>query len=308
MFRRIYKEKIGKYLSWSSSILAVILCLAMILYVLVKGISHISLGFITTDPIVSYEASEAGGIKSPLIGTLVITFIGILFSLPWSLATAIYLSEYSERNRFAKYFRLGIDILASVPTIVIAIFGLAIFSNPALGFFSDMVEGVQGVSRAFGRSFIACGLTMSVMVLPFMIKTFEEAIKAVPQSYREGSLALGASKWYTVTRIIVPSSINGIVTGVILGMGRIIGDTSIVWLTLGGSLTNNAIRPVLQNLWKNLKLTGSTLTSYIYFTSPAGELNLPELAFGATFILILLIVLLNLAAELMANFSRKVKS
>lgn len=310
MFNKLLRENLGKYLSWLSAILTILLCLAIIIYVFVKGISHISPGFLFTDPNPSRGEADIGGIRSPLMGTLLLTFIGILFAFPWALATAIYLAEYSDRNPLAKYFRLGIDVLSSVPTIVIAIFGLAVFSSPVFGFMSSMVEGVEGVSKAFGRSFLVAGITMAVMVLPFIIKTCEEALKVVPASYKEGSLAMGASKWHTITKIIIPSAKNGIITGVILGMGRIIGDTAIVLLTLGGTIRMTGIQPwwAPLNWLSTLKNTGSTLTSYIFYISPAGELNLPGLAFGASFILIVLIIVLNLIADLIGNLNKTIKS
>jgi phosphate transport system permease protein len=180
LFRRIYKENVGQALSWASSILTIVLCIAIIVYIFVNGISHITPKFLITDPYPGSDEASMGGILTPIIGTLLLTLIGILFAFPWALATAIYLSEYSERNPLAKYFRLGIDVLSSVPTVVIGIFGLTIFSLPQLGFMSSMVEGVADVSRAFGRSFLVAGITMAVMVLPFIIKTCEEAIKTVP--------------------------------------------------------------------------------------------------------------------------------
>ncbi|MEL7564046.1 MAG: ABC transporter permease subunit, partial [Dehalobacterium sp.] len=200
-------------------------------------------------------------------------------------------------------------ILAGVPTIVIAIFGVAIFTIPQLGFLSSMVDGVEGVHRAFGRSFLVAAITMAVMILPFVIKVCEEAIKAVPDSYREGSLALGATKWHTVSHIVLPSARGGIITGVILGMGRIIGDTAIVWLTLGGTMRMTGIQPWWQpvNWISTLQNTGSTLTSYIYFTSPAGEGNMPEKAFGASLVLIIIIVVLNLLTDFFGNYKSKVK-
>lgn len=307
MFRRIYKEHVGQVLSWISSVLTIVLCIAMIIYIFVNGISHITPQFLTTDPYPGSDEASMGGILTPIIGTLLLTLIGILFAFPWALATAIYLSEYSERNPLAKYFRLGIDVLSSVPTVVIGIFGLTIFSLPQLGFMSSMVEGTD-VSRAFGRSFLVAGITMAVMVLPFIIKTCEEAIKTVPNSYREGSLAMGASKWHTITKIIIPSAKNGIITAVVLGMGRIIGDTAIVWLALGGSIRMSGLQPWYspQNWISTLRNTGSTLTSYIYFTSPAGELNMPGLAFGAALVLIAIIIILNLFADLLGNLNKTI--
>ncbi len=309
MNRKALKDLIWQLLSWLASSLTIALCFGIIVYIFIKGYSQINLSFIFSQPNPTFKEELSGGISTPIIGTLVLTAIGILFAFPWALSTSIYLSEYSQRNPFAKYFRLGIDVLAGVPTIVIAIFGLAIFSNPAFGFLSSMVEGIVGVNRAFGRSFFVAGLTMAVMILPFIIKTCEEAIKAVPESYREGSLAMGASKWHTITKIVLPSAKNGIVTGVVIGMGRIIGDTAIVMLTLGATLRMTGIQPwwAPQNWISTLRNTGSTLTSYIYFTSPAGEGNMTSKAFGASLVLIVIIILLNLFTDLLGRLNKTVK-
>jgi phosphate transport system permease protein len=140
-----------------------------------------------------------------MVGTILLTAVGIIVAFPWALATATYLAEYAEDNFFFGALRLGIDVLAGVPTIVYAIFGLAIFSLPELAFFSSMVEGVAE-GKAFGRSFLVSGITMAVMVLPFVIKSCEEAIKAVPQTFREAAFALGVSKWRTISRVILPAA------------------------------------------------------------------------------------------------------
>jgi phosphate transport system permease protein len=118
---------------------------------------------------------------------------------------------------------------------------------------------------------------------------------------------MGASKWHTIIKIIIPASMNGIITGIILGMGRIIGDTAIVWLTLGGSITMTGIKPWWAHIISTLRNTGSTLTSYIYFTSPAGELNMSGIAFGASFVLIVIILVLNLTTDFLGSLNKTVK-
>ncbi len=309
MNKKAIRDALGKTLSWFSSSLTIMLCIGIIIYILVKGFSQINLSFILSEPNPTFKEELSGGISTPIIGTFVLTLIGILLAFPWALSTSIYLAEYSQRNPLAKYFRLGIDVLAGVPTIVIAIFGLAIFSNPFFGFLSSMVEGVEGINKAFGHSFFVAGLTMAVMILPFIIKTCEEAIKSVPQSYREGSLAMGASKWHTVTSIVLPSASRGIITGVVLGMGRIIGDTAIVMLTLGATLRMTGIQPwwAPQNWISTLRNTGSTLTSYIYFASPAGEGNMTAKAFGASLVLIVIIILLNFLTDILGSLNKTVR-
>ncbi len=306
MDRKKVRDYSGLFLSWLSSSLTIAACLGIVLYLFLNGFKEISWSFLTSEPASSFTSPTSGGISTPVVGTLVLTFIGIVVAFPWALATAIYLAEYSNKRGLSSVLRVGIDVLAGVPTIVIAIFGAALFSSPKLGFLSSMVVNGDEANKAFGRSFLVAGLTMAIMVLPFVIKTCEEALLAVPDTYREASLAMGASKWHTITRIIIPAANNGIVTSVILGMGRIIGDTAIVWLTLGGTLQMTGVQPWWkpENWLSTLKNTGSTLTSYIYYTSPAGEGNMAEKAFGASFVLIVIIILLNIITSLIARSKR----
>ncbi len=306
MDRKKVRDYSGLFLSWLSSSLTIAACLGIVLYLFLNGFKEISWSFLTSEPASSFTSPTSGGISTPVVGTLVLTFIGIVVAFPWALATAVYLAEYSNKRGLSSVLRVGIDVLAGVPTIVIAIFGAALFSSPKLGFLSSMVVNGDEANKAFGRSFLVAGLTMAIMVLPFVIKTCEEALLAVPDTYREASLAMGASKWHTITRIIIPAANNGIVTSVILGMGRIIGDTAIVWLTLGGTLQMTGVQPWWkpENWLSTLKNTGSTLTSYIYYTSPAGEGNMAEKAFGASFVLIVIIILLNIITSLFARSKR----
>lgn len=306
MIKKLYKEYIGYFFSWFSVTITIAACLGIVVYLFINGIGQISFDFITKEPLATMNAKASGGISTPIIGTLLLTFIGMVISFPWSLATAIYLSEYARKSKIASVFKLGIDVLSGLPTIVIAIFGLAVFTNPQFGFLSYIIPATN---KAYGRSFLIAGICMAIMVLPFIIKTCEEAIKAVPESYKEASLALGASKWQTTVKVVLPAAKNGILTALTLGIGRIIGETVIVWLTLGGDLRMQTGSPWWSpsNLWETLKGTGSTLTSYIFYTSPAGEGNLAAKAFGASFVLIILIVLINVITDLIGNSRNKLE-
>lgn len=308
MIRKKYLgDSLQQILAWLAVAVTVTVCCGIIGFLFVRGYKEVSLDFITNDTLPA--SGMAPGILSPLIGTFLVTLLGISIALPWALAVAIFLSEYAGRNRAAYYFRVAIDVLAGVPTIVIAIFGLAMFSRPSFGFMSSMVQGVEGVHKAFGRSFLVCGVGMAIMILPFVIKTCEEAIKAVPSAYREASLALGATKWHTTARVVLLSARKGIATSVILGMGRIIGDTAIVWLLLGGSMKMTGRQPWWQigNWLNTLKNTGATLTTYIYFNSPAGEGNKAGLAFGASLVLIAVILLLNAVVDVISAQNTSIK-
>ncbi|MPN53806.1 Phosphate transport system permease protein PstC 1 [bioreactor metagenome] len=160
--------------------------------------------------------------------------------------------------------------------------------------------------KAYGKSFLVAGIALAAMILPFVIKSVEEALKAVPETYMEASFALGATKWHTISKVVIPAAVEGITTGVILGMGRIIGDTAIVWLVLGGTLRMTGAAPwyAPQNWISTLQNTGCTLTSYIYFTSPAGEGNNYTVAFGAACVLIVIIIALNALIAVIGNMRR----
>ncbi|MFZ5899576.1 MAG: phosphate ABC transporter permease PstA [Bacillota bacterium] len=299
------RKSIGRPLCWVSGILVISVCLLIIVFLVLKGAQVITWDFLTHDPKPSLQEALSGGILSPILGTIILITLGIGFTVPWALATAIYLAEYSRDTQVIKVLRTGIDVLSGVPTIVFAIFGLAIFTNPQLGVFSTMVEGVED-AKAFGRSFFVGALTMAAMVLPFVVKSMEEALRSVPFTYREASYALGASKWATITRVVLPAAGPGIITGVILGIGRIAGDTAIVWLCLGGSMILTGPQPWWQpaNWLDTLQNTGSTLTSYIYYSSPAGEGNSPNKAFGAGLVLIVIILALNAVVDYLGRFIR----
>ena len=302
-----FSSMTGYVYSWISMVMVVCVCLFIIVNISMEGLPAISWDFLTTEPAASAKNVDGGGILTPLVGTVLLTFFGVLVAFPFSLATAIYLCFYSKRGVFRSVIKTAIDILSGVPTIVVALFALSIFTRPWLAFLSSPVELAGGVvERAYGKSFIVASIAMAVMILPFVIKSMEEALIAVPASFVEGAFALGANKWRVISKVVVKSATEGLVTGVILGMGRIIGDTAIVWLALGGTLRMSGTQPwYLPGNWlSTLKNTGSTLTSYIYYTSPVGEGNNFTVAFGASLVLIAIIVVLNLLTAVIGNASR----
>ena len=285
--------------------MAMIICVCAFIFIIIfyYGAGAISWQFLTTEPNPSAIHTESGGVLTPMLGTILLTVIGILIALPFALATAIYLCFYARKGVFKTLVKGGVDILSGVPTIVIALFALVIFTQPYMAFLSSAVEGVVGSNRAYGKSFLVAGVTMAIMILPFVIKAMEESLKNVPQSYIDGAYALGTTKWGAIHKVVLKSARDGLVTGTILGMGRIIGDTAIVWLALGGTIRMTGQQPwyAIQNWWSTLTNTGCTLTSYIYFTSPAGEGNNYTVAFGASLVLIAIIIILNLTATLIGS-------
>ena len=291
--------------AYSFLAMAMIVCVvAFIIIVLLRdGAGVLSWHFISSVPDPSALSARSGGILTPIIGTGILTLLGIAISYPFALATTIYLCFYAKKGLFRTLVESAVDILSGVPTVVIAMFALIIFTLPQFGFLSTLVEGVEGSSMAYGRSFLVAGITMAIMILPFMIKSMTEALKAVPTTYYDASLALGAAKWRTIRKVMLSAASEGLVTGVILGMGRIIGDTAIVWLALGGSIRMTGLQPwyAVQNWLSTLQNSGCTLTSYIYYTSPVGEGNQFDVAFGASLVLIIIIILLNIAATMLGK-------
>jgi phosphate ABC transporter, permease protein PstA len=294
---------LGTAYSILSMLLILFTCAFLLIVILYYGAGTLSLRFLVTEPDASALGAAAGGILTPIIGTCILTLIGIIIAFPFALATAIYLRFYSKSGLFKTLVTSAIDILSGVPTIVIALFALAIFTQPFFSALSSEIAGADGVSKAFGKSFLVSGITMAVMILPFVAKSMEEALKTVPQSYIDGSMALGATQWQTISKVVLSCARDGLVTGTILGMGRIIGDTAIVWLTLGGTLRMTGNQPwySVHNWISTLQNTGCTLTSYIFYTSPAGEGNQLDVAFGASLVLVVIIILLNLATSLIGN-------
>ena len=194
------------------SMILVISALSIIIgYIVIRGIPAMTLEFLTQPP---RNLGRKGGIFPAIIGTLFLVVGSILFAVPIGMGAGIYLSEYAKENKIHRIIRSGIDNLNGTPSIIFGLFGFAFFV-----LFLD-----------FGISLIAGQLTLSLMILPTIIKTTEEAIKSVPKSLREGSLALGSTKWQSINRVVLPVAIPGIITGIILGMGRVAGETApIIW-------------------------------------------------------------------------------
>lgn len=285
--------------------IAVAACVAIVAYVFVEGLPSVGLDFLLTDPEPTLVESEAGGVRTPLVGTVLLIVFSVAFAAPLSLAAAIQLSEYmDERNLLTRGVRLGLEVLASVPSVVFGMFGLALFSAPMFRFLSS--AGAEGADAAFGRSFLVASIIMGVHILPFMTKVMEEAIRSVPVAYRQAAAGLGIEKWRSILLVVLPSSRSGIAVAVILGMGLVAGDTAIVWLLLGGTLTMGSDTWWLPSNWIEVaRGTGSTLTTFTYFNSPAGEGMAPGLAFGAALVLMVIVLGLNLMAGLVGKSSKR---
>ena len=193
-------------------IVTIIPIIGTIIFIVVKGGSAISLDFLSNFP---HDGMRAGGIFPAIIGTLYLTLGTAVFSVPLGIAAAIYLAEYAKDNQVTRLIRLAIINLAGIPSVVYGLFGLGLFV----------------LFLKFGTSILAASLTLSIMTLPVIISTAEEALRAVPQSFRTVSISLGATRWQTISRIILKEALPGILTGVILGLERAAGETAPILFT-----------------------------------------------------------------------------
>ena len=209
---RHYSQRLGFSLLTLIALFTVIPIVGVILYIFAQGFPAISWGFLTEVP---RSGMREGGILPAIIGTFYLTIGTAIFSVPLGIAAAVYLSEYAADNRWTRLIRLAIINLAGIPSVVYGLFGLGLFV----------------LFLNFGTSILAASLTLSIMTLPVIISTAEEALRAVPQAFRTVSISLGATRWQTIRRIVLPQALPGILTGVILGLERAAGETAPILFT-----------------------------------------------------------------------------
>lgn len=196
----------------------VLLTLAAIIYhVVSRGFPGLTWEFLTSVP---RRSGKLGGIFPMIVNTFYLTGLALSISAPIGIGAAVFMTEYFRKGRLVGFFRFGIEALAGIPSIIFGLFGFLFFV----------------IRLNWGWSLLSGGITLSLMILPTIIRTAEEAIRSVPVSYREGSLALGATKFQTVFKIVLPSALPGVITGIILGVGRAVGETAAVIFTAGSSL------------------------------------------------------------------------
>jgi phosphate transport system permease protein len=287
-------DKIGVTAAWAAGALLCLIAASILLYMLYRGLQYVNLDLLIQHPNRTLDQSKVGGFLDPIIGTFILTIIGIMIAAPIGIGIAVWLSEYGRPASLARTVESGIEIVAGIPSIVLAIFGLLVFSQQALGFLSFTAGG----NAVYGRSFLIAGIMMSLIALPLIVGSTREALQAIPAHVREASYALGKDRASTIRRVLLPASRSGVATGISLGMGRIIGDTAIVVVLLGGLFLDPiGDVPVL----RTLKGTGGTLTSYVYNNSPTGEGNAPEKAYAAAFVLLLIVILLNFLIDVISR-------
>ena len=263
------KENFFLFLIRALGFTGAIILVVILFFVAYNGIHVLSWEFITQPPV---EAMTKGGIFPVIVGTVLLTFLCMIVVIPIGVTTAIFLAEYSKPGALLNTVMMSIYTLAGVPSVVFGLFGLAVFV----------------VAFHFGMSLLAGSLTLAVMVLPYIISTSEEAIKAVPYSFREASLACGATKWQTIRRVVIPTAIPGILTGAILGTAKVSGETAPIMFTAAAFFTPGVPRSLLEPIM--------ALPYHIYVLATAGT-HIEEtrpIQYGTALTLILLVLGMNL--------------
>jgi phosphate transport system permease protein len=265
-----------------SALVITLALLGILAYILANGFRAITWEFLTQPPT---DSMTKGGIMPAIVGTLYLTVGAILVALPLGVVSAIFLTEYAKQGALSRVIRIGVNCLAGVPSVVFGLFGL--------GFFVVFLK--------FGSCILAGALTLGILILPTIIGAAEEAIKAVPQTFREASLALGVSKWDTIFRIVLPSALPGILTGAILGVGRAAGETAPIMFTAAAFFT--AVLP------KSIFDEVMALPYHIYVLATAGT-HIEEtrpLQYGTVLVLIALVLGIDLIAIIMRSMFRRNK-
>ncbi len=211
--RRRFIEKTSYIFLLFSTLIVVAFVIGIVVYLIIKGSSAINWEFLSQRP---SGGMKEGGIFPAILGTLYLIIGTFLFSLPIGVLAAIYLNEYASKNRLTRIIRLSIINMSGVPSVVYGLFGM--------GFFVIMLK--------FGRSILAGSLTLALLILPVIITATEEALKTVPDSYRHASLALGATRWQTIVKVVLPPALPGIITGSVIGIGRAAGETAPIMFTV----------------------------------------------------------------------------
>ena len=275
---RQQSHKLAKMLITVISALVVVPIVFVILFVFYHGVSALSWEFLTAPPT---NGMTEGGIGPALLGTVILTFLTAIVAMPFGVAAAIYLAEYAGDNRLTRWVRLAIVNLAGIPSVVYGLFGLGVF----VLFFG------------FGTSIIAGGLTLGIMTLPVVISTSEEAILSVPQHFRTVSLSLGATQWQTIRHQVLPHALPGILTGVILGLGRAAGETAPILFTVAAFY--------LPELPKSIFDQTMALPYHLYVIATQVPGMPLEIQYGTALVLLLIVLSLTLVATLVRTSMRR---
>lgn len=276
---RKMKDNIATALLWVSGI-TILVVLVMFLYsILSKGLPVLSWSFLTSKP---SEMDAGGGIGPEIFNTFYLLFLSMAFAIPIGIGAGIYLAEFARDNAFTRFIRLSVEALASVPSIVFGLFGMILFVN----------------KLHLGFSLLGGAATLALLNLPVIVRVTEEAIRAVPTTYKEASYAVGSTHWQAIRRVILPSAISGIITGINLAAGRAIGESAVLIFTAGTSVARHfpEFSPMAQ---------GEALSVHLWYVNSVAIIpDAVEVAAGSGAMLIIIILIFNLLMKFVGKILR----
>jgi len=271
--KRILYDKILRFLLYFCAFITSAFLVVIVGYIFYRGLGHVTWQLLTTSP--SF-LSDSIGILPNIMNTLYLIFATLLLVLPLGVGAAIYLTEYAKNRRLVGLIEFATETLTGIPSILYGLVGMLFFAQ----------------FLSLGTSLLAGCLTLVIMILPTIVRTTQESIKTVPQTYREGSLGLGSGKWHMVRTVVIPSAIDGIVTGCILSVGRIVGESAALLFTAGSA-------SVLSDFVKAMQSSGATLSVALYmYTMERGKV---DIGFAIAAILMILTFFINLSAKLLGK-------
>ncbi len=274
--RRKMTDSVLYFLIYLCAAFSVFLLAAIIIYVFLRGIRNVNWGFLTS---VTSARRGTVGIAGNIVNTVMIIFLTMILATPIGVGAAIYLNEYAKPGRLVNLIEFATETLSGIPSIIFGLFGMMFF----------------GQTLGLGYSLLTGSLTLILMVLPQITRNTQEALKTVPDSYRQGAVGLGSGKWHTIRTILLPSAMPGIVTGVILAIGRIVGESAALLFTAGSAKT---LPKTLAAFFPKVFQSGGTMTVQLYlFATSEGKF---DAAFGIALVLLILVFLINLGTKRLA--------
>lgn len=263
-------------LIYLAAFFSVVLLVGIIAYVFLKGFRSINWTFLTT---VTSALQGTTGIAGNIVNTLYVVLLTLLIATPIGIGSAIYLNEYAKPGKIVRLIEFTTETLSGIPSIIFGLFGMVFF----------------GTTLGFGYSILTGALTLTLMVLPLITRNTQEALKTVPDSYRSGAVGIGATKWYMIRTILLPSAMPGIITGVILAVGRIVGESAALLFTAGsGYLLPKAGMGLLRKIMES----GGTLTIQLYLSMSKAQY---DVAFGIAVVLLMIVLVINFLTKYLAS-------
>ncbi len=263
-------------LIYLSAIISVLLLTGIVVYVFYKGAGSVNLSFLTS---VTSVLRGTVGIAGNIVNTVIIILITMLIATPIGVGSAIYLNEYSKKGKLVSIIEFATETLSGIPSIIFGLFGMMFF----------------GQTLGLGYSLLTGSLTLILMVLPLITRNTQEALKTVPDSYRHGAVGLGAGKWYMIRTILLPYSMPGIITGVILAIGRVVGESAALLFTAGSA---KVLPKTIEGFFSKIFQSGGTMTVQLYLSATSeGDF---DTAFGISVVLLILVLIINLCTKRMA--------